>query len=420
MNSEDEPFLFNLKSYEDFSQLEKIKEEDKPLNQKMKEIQENVDILKFGITPARVFNKLHEKMNVKINEKENNINNDLKNEEKSINIINKYIQKKIKEKVDFYFINTKIDNEIELVFVFINKIDIFKLKFGETKYIEISQKIEEILKLEPYENLLCEIFPEIYCIVRHIDNTISFISRNKIISIYQFYCLVTAVENKYNINTEESTCRELFIGDERGYLHLIEIIFEFNQNKKLYEIKNIKIKKSVKANEGRINGLLHNKRLNIIISWSEENEDYFCINNDYNLNIINIIKAQREICIKEIVVSKYDLIYISCYKKKYNYYKVYCYTLNGIKISFYDSTEKIIKCFVDEKITIIFLNNFGLSFYLYTFDEIYKDFFCNYINDSKEFKFQIYNCQYYPQNKKYLMICDDNKAYFCNDDKDVI
>ena len=90
--SEDEPLLFDLKSYEEFSQLEKIKEEDKPLEEKVKEIKDTVECFKFGITPAKVFNKLHEKMNRK--EIEDNINISLKNEERSINTINKYIQKK--------------------------------------------------------------------------------------------------------------------------------------------------------------------------------------------------------------------------------------------------------------------------------------------------------------------------------------
>ena len=138
------------------------------------------------------------------------------------------------------------------------------------------------------------------------------------------------------------------------------------------------------------------------------------------MNIINIIEIEKEIYIKEILVSKYDLIYISCYKNNYNYYKVYSYTLNGMKVSFYDSSETIVKCFVDEKINIVFSNNFCLSFYLYTFDEIYKDYFCNYINDFKKFKFHICNCQYYPKNKIYLMICNDNKVYHFNNDEDFI
>ena len=418
--SDESPCLFNLNTYEEFSELEKIKEEDKPLEEKVEELKEKIEIFKFGTTPAKLFNKLHEKMTTKNIEKEDDFISFDKKEEKSINIINKYIQKKIKEKVDFYFINTKNNNDIELIFIYRNKIDIFKLKFGESKYTEISQKIQEQINYESKENSLCEVFPDIYCIVRHIDNTISFIIKDKEISIYNFYCLVTSVENKYNNNSEEKLNKEIFLGDERGFLHLVEINFDFNQKQKIHEIKNIKIKKSTKVHEGSIIGLSHIQRLNVIISWSDENEDCICINNDYDLNLMNLIKIGKEIEIKEVLVSKYDLIYISCYEKKTKNYQVYSYTLNGIKVSLYESPEKIIKCFVDEKVNIVFKNNNGLSFYLYTFDEIFSNFYCDFTDDFQAFTIKINNCQYYPQNKKYLMICSDNKASFFNNDKGFI
>ena len=251
--------------------------------------------------------------------------------------------------------------------------------------------------------------------MRYIDNTISFIVNKKILR-YNFNCLVTSVENKTNKNIEDKTCKEIIIGDERGFLHLIEIKIELNQNQ-IYEIKNIKIKKSAKVHEGKIIGLLYNERLNIIISWSDENYDYISINNDYDFNFLNIINIQKGICIKEILVSKYDLIYISCYNKNSKYYEIYSFTLNGIKVSLYNSHEKIVKCFVNETFNIIFWNNNGLSFYIYTFDEIYNNFFCEFTNDFKAFGIKIISCHYYPKYKKYLMICSDNKAYFFNNNK---
>ena len=418
--SDEQPNLFNRRTYEEYSELEKIKGEDKPLKEKVKTIKENVDLLKFGMAPAKLFNKLHEKMNIKIEENEDDFYFSEKNDDKILNIINKYIHKKIKEKVEFYLINTKNNNEIELIFKYRNKIDIFKLKFGENKYIEISQKIQEQINLDNFNNAFCEVFSDIYCIVRHIDNTISFISNQNIIYKYNFYCLVTAVENKYNNNLENKEYKEIFLGDERGFLHLVEIKFDFNQNQKIYEIKYIKIKKSIKTHEGIICGLLHNERLNIIFSWSDLNEDYICINNDYDLNLINIIKIEKENSIKEILVSKYDLIYISCYEKKSKLYKVYCFTLNGILLSFYDSPGEIIKCFVDEKINIVFWNTNGLTFYLYTFDEIYKDFYCDFNKDSKGVRININYCQYYPKYQKYLMVCTNNKVLFFNNDNNYV
>ena len=418
--SEEQPNLFILNSYEEFNELEKIKEKDIPLEEKIEQIKEIINFFKFGISPAKVFQDLNKKMNITTGEKEDDFIFSNKKDEKCLNDINKHILKKIKEKLDYYFINTKNDDAIELIFKYSDKIEIFKLKFEETYYIEISKKIQEQINIEPYENSLCEILPNIYCIVRHIDNTISFISKQKIISIYHFYCLVTAVEKKYNKNLEDKEYKEIFLGDEKGFLHLVEINFESELNQKNNEINNIKIKNSVKVHEGIVSGLLHNERLNIVFSWSDENEDYICINNDYDLNLINIINIGKEICIKEILVSKYDLIYISCYEKKSKLYKVFCYTLNGIKISFYEYPKKIVKCFVDEKINIIFENSNGFSFHLYTFDELCENFFCDFNSDVTDLKVKINYCQYYPKIKKYLIICSDNKASFFDNDNNFI
>ena len=417
-SSEDEPNLFPLESYEKNCKLEDILKEDKPINQKVEEIKEKIDYYKFGMTPAKLFNKVHEKINNKnYNKNEDEINNYEKKKEKSLNIINKYIQKKLKEKVDYFFINSNNNNEIELIFKFKTKIDIFKLKFGETKNTEISFKIQEQIDFDCFNNSLCEILPDIYCTVRHIDNTISFNSGKKLNSIYHFNCLITSVENKYNKNSEDKTNKEIFIGDENGFLHLIEI--EFNLNEKLYEIKKIKIKKSVKVHERFIKGLLHDERLNIIFSWSDENENYIAMNNDYNLNLINIIKLEKDIYIKEILVSKYDLIYINSFDKSSGNTKVYCYTLNGIKVSFYECAEKIIKCFDDENLSVITSNNNGYIYNLYTFEEILSHFFVDFTK-SKGNTITIKDCQYYPHIKNFLMICSDNKAYFYNNEQSFI
>ena len=424
--SNDQPNLFALNSFEENSKLEKIKEEDIPLEEKRKKIADDIELLKFGVSPAKLFNKLHDKMGKKNLEKiEDDIDNfgiiD-KKDEKCLNVINKYITKKIKEKALYYYINTRVNNEIEIIFKFTNKIDIFKLKFGDTKFTEFSLKIQDQLDFEPYSNSFIEIFPLTYCIVRHIDNTISFISAKKVLSIYQFNCMATAIENKYNKNAEDKLYKEIFIGDEKGFLHLIEIYYDYNHYERSYEILNIFIKKSVKIFESYVKGLLHIERLNTIISWSDGNEKFISINNDYSLEVLNTIKFAKKIDIQEVLVSKYDLIYISCVDNNdiQNKYKVYCYTFNGMKISLYEINEKIIKCFTDEYINVVHLNNNGFSFYLYSFDVPKDSFYCDFTKDSKALNFKIMYCQYYPKNKKYLMISSNNKASFYYNDKDYI
>ena len=418
------PSLFSPNTYEEFSKLEKIKEENISLEEKRNKILENIDILKFGVTPAKVFNRQHDKMgNNNLDKNEDDVINFSKKEEKCINVINKYIQKKMKEKVNYFFINNKNDKEIEIIFKFNTKIDIFKLKFGDMKNIEITLKIQEQIDFKPYENSLCEIFPETYCTVRHIDNTISFTSSKKALSRYQFSYLVTSVEIKYNKYLEDKNYKEIFIGDEKGILHLIEIRYEYNQNEKSFEIKELKRKKSVKTHERYIKGLLHYERLNAIFSWSDENDGYICINNDYTLDFLNIIKLGRNKEIDEIKISKYDLIFVSYYDKLDKLdkkYAVNCYSLNGLNISNFASPQKIVKCFLDEKINMVFGNKNGFSFKLYAFDDKCESFYLDFKDVDKSWQIKINDCQYYPQIKNYLMIRSDYKAYFFENKEEYI
>ena len=453
--SSDQPNLFPLNSYEEFSKLEGIKEKDISLEEKIEEIAGIIDLFKFGMTPAKIFWKPHDKMGKKyheidvLNDNSNNSGNKEKKDEKkekkekkdkkedkkekkeekrgekSLIMINRYIQKKLKEKVLYFYINNKVEEDIEIIFKFTNKIDIFRAKLFEPKSKEISIKIQEQIEFEPYGNAFLEIFPLTFCTVRHIDNTIAFVSSKKILSKFHFNCLITAVENKNNKNLEDKIykdIKEIFIGDEKGFLHLIEIKYDYNQSEKSYDIKGIKLKKTVKAHERYIKGLLHNERLNIIFSWSDDKEGYLCMNNDYSLDFINIINFGRKSEIKEILVSKYNLLFLSiCNEQgKEDKYKLLSYTLNGIPISSSESRLKIVKCFMDEKINIVVTNNNTFSYYLYSFDNPCKNLYFEFTKDFKGWTININFCQYYPKIKKYLMINDDNKAYFYENKNDLI
>ena len=159
-----------------------------------------------------------------------------------------------------------------------------------------------------------------------------------------------------------------------------------------------------------IKGLYYDERLNLIFSWSDDN--FMSINNDYSLDFMNIMTIEKNNIIKEILVSKYDLIYISCYNRIRGVYSIFSYTLNGIMISFYESSVKIIKCFFDEKIVIIHSNNNGFIFDLYTFDSVDSSFYCDFFKESKGIQKKIEYCYFYPRINKYLMICQDNKGHF--------
>ena len=409
--SEENPNLFSLSSYEEFSDVEKIKNDEKiDLKNKVAEIKKKIDLVKFGMSPAKLFNKNHFK--IEINKPDEYMINFFEKKKNKIeSAINNIIRKKVKEKNTFYIINNNNENEIELIFKFNNRLDIYKLKLGETKFSEISIKIKDQIDIEPYNNSFCELFSDVYCLVRNIDNTLIITSPKKILYTYYFDCMITSIEllSQKNIN-EDNKSKLVFIGDEKGYLHLVEIFYDFNHSEKAYEIKNILIKKTVKAQNKYIKGLYYDERLNLIFSWSDDN--FISINNDYSLDFMNIMTIGKNNIIKEILVSKYDLIYISCYNRIRGVYSIFSYTLNGIMISFYESPVKIIKCFFDEKIVIIHSNNNIFTYNLYTFDEVALSSYCDFNKESKGLQTEIEYCYFYPQINYYLMICGDNKGYF--------
>ena len=175
-DSDDQPNSFPSCSYESECDFEKIKKNSIPLNQKISEIQQKIDILKFGVIPAKIFNKPHQKVNKHNIESDDEVNIFEKNQSKIIELINDHIKKKSSE--EFYYINGS-NSEIELIFKYRRRIDIFKLKIKEIKIIEKSFDTKEQIDIKPYNNLFCEIVSGIYCFVRNIDNTIHFITIKK-------------------------------------------------------------------------------------------------------------------------------------------------------------------------------------------------------------------------------------------------
>ena len=414
-DSEEKPNSFPFYTYQSYCKFENIKKEPKPLKKRVNEIRAQIDLLKFGITPAKVINK-PQRDKKPPNELDEYITAFNKKEAKIIEIINDYIRKKSNE--NFYFINSFNENEIELTLKFKSRIDIFKLKIGEYKYYEISLFTKGQIDMEPYNNLFCEIVYGVYCIVRNEDCTLQFISTKKIISIYQWTCIITAIEPFIQKKKKEENIKNVFIGDENGYLHLIKIEYEFIEKEKIYEIKSVSLIKSVKAHDSFIKGIIYNERLNIIISWS--NKGIISINNDYSFNFLNIIDLGENYDIKEILISKYDLLCINCYKKDNKEYKTFCYTLNGIQVTNSEVTKKIIRLFADEKLNVVYINGNIFSYNYSDLDTPKNSIYSEYINKNDDEKLSIKYSMYYPKFRKLLIIYNNNKISFQNIQKGFI
>jgi hypothetical protein len=420
--SADNPNSFPLSSYESNFDYEKIKQESKSTETKLSEIEQKIDILKFGITPAKLFTSSHGKINKhSFNKYEDDINYFEKKEKKKIlDIINEILKKKYKDK-SYYLIsnNNNNSNEIELIFKCQYKLNIYKIKSGDTKYIKNSFNLIDKLELYPSNNLFCEILPELYCIVRNRDNTIKFFSAKRLYGIYSYKCIITAVEplpTKKNLE-EKIIRKKIILGDERGYLKIVEVEFDVNLNEKTFDIKSLIITNSVKAHRSLVKGIIFNERLNVIISWSDEG--VISINNGYSLDFINIIDMGSNHEIIEIQISKYDLLYVSSYNKEEisNNYAINCFTLNGIKVTSFESSEKIIKFFVNENVVIVQKNGNIFSYNSYDLYNLVNNAYSEYIEDNQEnqnSRINIKECFYWPKVNRLLMIYSDNKVSFQN------
>ena len=207
------------------------------------------------------------------------------------------------------------------------------------------------------------------------------------------------------------------IGDEKGYLYLLEIEYILNHPDKS-EIKSIQIINSVKAQNSLIKGIVYNEKLNIIITWNDEG--VISIINDYSFNFLNIIDLGINYDIREILISKYDLLYVNCYDIENKEYKINCYSLNGIQATYYYSRVKIINFYVDETINIIIENRNIVN---YNCCDLYRpqfSLYCEYIDNSISNKITIKFCCYYPRIKKYLIIYSDNNVNFQNIEEESI
>ena len=349
-------------SYEQFNNFEKLKEEInedknkniKPeiINDMIKNIKNKIEMLTLGLTPSQLFKSPHPY-------KENNNTKEKTNENKNksefgktppkgkeincgINIsLKNFINKENLKNLLYSFNNINNNEAIKIIFVYESCIIIFDYisENDKEQHPQITLDLEEdvLLKMKPYRNSLIEMYENIFLLCRLINRTLLLCSEKKKIYI-EWPCIITAIElyshsKKHiaNINTEIHI-NKIILGDEDGYLSIVEIITEYIDKKKEFKIKSLNNCKKNKAHYSYINGIAYIERLNIIISSC--GKGFITINNAYSFDILNIININKHYNILDFKLSKYDLLYIyTTTKTSYDCkYELYCFTLNGIKI----------------------------------------------------------------------------------------
>ena len=99
--------------------------------------------------------------------------------------------------------------------------------------------------------------------------------------------MITAIDPFNKKKSEDKNTKSVIIGDENGYIHIMQIEYDISQHDKSYEITSVNFIKSMRTHTSMIKGITYDERLNIIISWSDEG--VISINNDYSLVFLNNI-----------------------------------------------------------------------------------------------------------------------------------
>ena len=316
-------------------------------------------MLSLGLTPIQLFKYPHPEKEKYSKKKIDIINtstqencNKIENgktyyKKKTINYgINKYLIDFIKKEdlSSLKCIFNNFDNGmIKILFLFENNLKIFTYISENGKDIpEKNISLEDnmnILNIKPYRNLFVELYENVYLLCRLSNNTLLLFSEKQK-NFIEWPCAITAIESytyhhKSMPNTNSDIhINKIFSGDAEGYISIIEIITEYKKKKKEFKIISLSNNyKRSKAHYSLVNGIMYNQRLNIIISSCEKG--YITINNAYSFEFLNVIKIGYNINVIDFKLSSYDLLYIYTKEKsnKKELFNLYCYTLNGVKIS---------------------------------------------------------------------------------------
>ena len=417
-------------SYEKNNKYEEMmismEKEGKTQSEIIKNIKIEIDFIIFGICPVQLFKTCLIERKIEKYKSFRNVPISISNiqESKEINYeknIQYFLNLYTLEKPKIFLIDNFVDNKYEKSLVIKSKtiLNIFRLSNDEkeNKIITLRLRTKNYLKIYPVSKMFCELPKDIFLSCRYLDKIIQINYSNKSSVLIYYENLVTSVEllshkeTLNNINNTTKHSSQVIFGDEKGNLNLVKIDYVIDNQKQnnLNETK-LKLLKSIKAHNSLIQGILYVKRLNIIISYSEEGQ--ITINNAFDFNIINIINLGKDFYIKDIKISKYDLIYVYCtnyQNEKLNQIK--CYSLNGIKFTELERDIKIINYFIDETLLVIYENNLIESFNLYDLEgnPIYKH---KIIKRKDEINIKVNN----KRNEK-LKKNINNKIIFCTYNK---
>ena len=368
--------LFAASSYEQFNDFEKMKKQkDKnryEIRSTIKEIKDKLSLLSLGITPIKLLKTPSKRRTMsktfnssRINSK-SFINNKKNNESNYYKDIYNFIIQNFDLNDSQIFLIEDENNYVKKIAIKTNKnLHILNINNENRTNIKLQLRNKKIIQLNPSSKLFCELSPGTFLFCRYMDKALHFITE-KSSHLLKYKHTITSLEFfSYTCEDNIYHKNKVLFGDEVGNINLLLIEYEIN-NKKQIDFNRIKITKIARVHNSYIQGIMYIKRLNIIISYSEEG--LIAINNAFSFNFINFINVGNNFYINEIKISKYDLIYVYCTDKENGYDYIKCYSLNGLKFTELRTQKKIINFFVYESLIVVYENNLIDIFNLYDID----------------------------------------------------
>ena len=420
--------LYSYEQYNNFDQeIEDLIKKGVPMNKIVKDIKNKAGLITLGLTPVQLFKGAHPSKEIFNNKKENEspqmtsgkkLNLKKKGNEKEVNVINKYLfefMTKLFNKNYKLFLNNN-NNKSKVIAYKKNKIKIFNLYTENEKHKQRTRVLFDkdnnsqfkIIKISPYKNLIIEIFNNFYCICRLEDKTIKLFSEKQQISV-QWSCIVTAISLFKNLNscfTQTYEFHQILIGDEDGYLSLIDLSMEYINKTKTYKIISLNNTRKSKIFYSYINSILYVDRLDVIISSCTEG--MISINNSYTFDLINIIELGNNFTVLDFLVSDYDLLYVSFHNNNDNNWYLRCYTLNGVNVTEMESKKEIIDFYIYDSYLSVVFDDKEIQFYDgYNLKKIIKDVLDKTVDLDKTKINKVKKCIYCQKIDKAIFILEN-------------
>ena len=311
------------------TRIKEMKAEGMNDNDIFKTVRESLTLLSLGVTPHRLFKKVHPtyaNFVVNANAPKHDVNNII-----DYTKLHKYINDCVNSSNNGLYDMKYVD--MCFIIKSHNKLNVFELDpKGRKVHLKEELIFDDHVHFEPEQCAYCEVsqYAKVYAFVRYNDNTLKLFAKQKknvfYIKSYKWPCFISAVARKRNC--------VIFIADEYGYISELEMFVEGKDATKV----SVWCNQKVHCHNSLIRGMIYDERLSVVVSFDVDG--VVCLNNAHSLCLMCVIEPEVKLIKKggvvvDVKVNKKDFVYV-VYTNG-----VVVYTLCGMKVSEYVSRSNV-------------------------------------------------------------------------------